>query len=106
MKTLSEVRVILQRLQPGERAVELDYPDNLGKRTKLGGEPDWIQSPESTLCSCGAELTFVAQIDSIDDHGASGIPYNQQEYMFDDVGMIYVFFCSECGEATSFVQGY
>ena len=101
---LPEVGVILQRLQPGQKAVPLDYPDNIGKRTKLGGEPDWAQEGEVPVCpECGDLMTFVAQIDSID---YSGWGKADELYMFGDVGMIYVFYCLECNETTSVVQGY
>jgi len=101
---LSEVGVILQRLQPGGKAVPLDYPDNIGKRTKLGGEPDWEQEDETPVCpECGEFLTFVAQIDSID---YSGWGKADERYMFGDVGMIYVFYCLACNETSSVVQGY
>ena len=109
-RLISEVRVILQRLKPEEKAFPFDdiHDGNaLGKRTKLGGKPDWIQFPEETMCQyCQMEMTFIAQIDSIDDFVASGIDYSEAEYMFDDVGMLYVFYCFECGETATFCQGY
>ena len=109
-KPLSEIRVTLQRLKPGEKALvfdDLHSGDALGKRTKLGGEPDWIQSPEETMCQyCQKEMSFIAQIDSIDDPVDSGIDYSESEYMFEDVGMLYIFYCFECGETATFCQGY
>ena len=50
-RTLNEYRVKLESVQRGERAVPLDYPANLGLRTKLGGKPDWIQGDETPECS-------------------------------------------------------
>jgi uncharacterized protein YwqG len=107
---LPEFRVILHRLPPGERAVELEYPNNIGKRTKLGGTPDWIQTAEIPVCpECREEMTFVAQIDSI-DYIDKYIPevtvYGTEQYMFGDVGIIYTFFCFNCLQTTSVFQSY
>ena len=102
VKELPEIRVTLERVPAGERAVPLDYPDNLGVRTKLGGTPDWIQGDEAPVCqSCNNAMTFVAQIDSI-EHDSKHNPLRRdcmghQDYMFTDVGMIYVFWCFNCG---------
>jgi hypothetical protein len=68
-------------------------PDEIGSRHKLGGNPDFIQKANIPLCACGLEMTFYAQLDSLND-----------EYCIADVGMIYVFFCFECIEVQSFVQ--
>jgi hypothetical protein len=96
---LSERKVILQEVNKGERVVERD---KLGERTKLGGVPDWIQHDDTPICSsCHNFMTFVAQIDSIDFSKAEA-----GEYMFGDVGMIYVFFCFECSETESVFQCY
>jgi hypothetical protein len=108
---LPEIRVVLERVLPGERAVALDYPDNLGMRTKLGGAPDWIQNDDTPHCDqCDTLMTFVAQIDSI-EHDNRHNPLRrdcmgQQDYMFGDVGMIYVFFCRECGNPSAVQQCY
>jgi len=112
IKVLPEVRVRLTRCTKGEKAVPLDYPKNLGLRSKLGGEPDWIQCDEVPECeSCGSAMSFVAQIDSI-EHEAANNPLakkavgGKQDYMFGDVGMIYVFFCFDCCETKSVIQCY
>lgn len=111
MRPLPEIRVTLERVSPGDRAVIDDYPDNLGLRTKLGGEPDWIQGDEVPECEdCGEPMTFVAQIDSI-EHDSPNNPLRRayparKDYMFGDVGMIYVFFCFACGRPASVHQGY
>lgn len=101
---------MLQRLNPGEKALSFDdvhSSDAIGKRTKLGGEPDWIQPAENIMCRyCQQEMTFIAQIDSIDDSIASGINASEAEYIFEDVGMLYVFYCFECGETAALCQGY
>src|SRR5262245_20937586 len=66
-KQLKEYRVRIEPVPNDQRAVALDYPDNLGLRTKLGGGPDWIQDDETPQCySCGSEATFIAQIDSVE----------------------------------------
>jgi uncharacterized protein YwqG len=100
-RELPEIRVSLERVPHGQQAVRFDYPANLGLRSKLGGKPDWIQNDEVPGCShCGKGMTFVAQIDSI-EHDSRHNPLGrdclgEQDYMFGDVGMIYVFFCFEC----------
>lgn len=74
----------------------------LGKRSKFGGNPDWIQNDETPKCECcKKKMEFVAQLDSID---FTGYASKNVEYMFGDVGMIYVFFCRDCGTTKSVLQ--
>ena len=62
-RNLNEYRVKLERVKRGEKAVPVNYPKNLGRRTKLGGKPDWIQGDETPECpQCGDTMYFVAQI--------------------------------------------
>jgi uncharacterized protein YwqG len=83
---------------------DLQYPKNLGKRSKLGGKPDWIQNDETPRClHCKNDMEFVVQIDSI---GYTGSALTTGECMFGDVGMIYVFFCKECGKTKAVFQEY
>src|SRR5947209_6016712 len=100
---LPEFRVSLSAVTAGEEAIDLPYPDNLGQRTKLGGDPIWIQGDETPLCPrCREEMSFVAQIDSI-GHTAlepAGL------FMFGDVGMLYLFYCFGCGGTDAVVQSY
>jgi hypothetical protein len=112
MEILPEFRVTLTRLKKGETAYPIDGPhyEYHGQRTKLGGEPDWVQSDEVPLCSdCGAPMSFVAQIDSV-EHQWKSNPHSvdalsdDQRWMFADVGMIYVFFCFECSTTSSIFQ--
>ena len=112
MELLPEFSVILRRLKKGETAYPIDDPhyDYHGQRTKLGGEPDWIQSDEMPFCTdCVAPMSFVAQIDSVEHHWKSN-PHSvdalsdDQKWMFGDVGMIYVFFCFDCSTTTSVFQ--
>jgi uncharacterized protein YwqG len=96
-KNLREICIELKE-NCGEK---LNYPNNLGKRTRLGGIPDWIQEKETPICKkCGKKMDFIAQIDSID--------YNskKKEYMFGDVGMIYVFYCFNCEKTESVFQSF
>ena len=82
-----------------------------GMQTKFGGEPDWIQDCEVPVCTnCGQLMSFVAQIDSI-EHDNKHNPLRRhcldhQDYMFGDVGMIYVFFCFPCCTTESVFQCY
>jgi hypothetical protein len=85
-------------------------PDDLGFRTKFGGDPDWDQIDETPVCaSCNQPMTFVAQLDSI-EHDSKTNPHRidairgDQHFMFGDVGMIYVFFCFECCQTKSVFQ--
>src|SRR5262245_2749848 len=104
-KKLREYRMDLERVAAGQRAVD---PDALGERSKLGGDPDWIQYDQTPICTnCNRPMTFLAQIDSI-EHNSDSNPHRcrsgKQEYMFGDVGMIYVFLCLECLQTKSVVQ--
>jgi len=107
-EVLREYRMKFEKVPPGEKAVP--DPKKLGIRSKLGGEPDWCQNPEVPECpACGSLMSFVAQIDSIEhdeEHNphAIGCLSKQQQYMFGDVGMVYVFLCFDCNETTSILQ--
>ena len=110
IKTLPEFRVILERVKPGETAYPMKggfaIDDHDGQRTKLGGEPEYIQGGDGVpdCPSCSKPLLFVAQIDSV-EHDWLTNPHRvnsispEQEWMFGDVGMIYVYFCKECLQA-------
>jgi hypothetical protein len=66
----------------------------VGERHQLGGDPDFIQTEERPVChQCGEEMTFYAQIDSLND-----------EVVLGDVGMIYVFVCFDCLEVQAILQ--
>jgi uncharacterized protein YwqG len=105
---LREYRIKFDKAPRGGK-VAIDT-HKLGARSKLGGEPDWVQNPEIPKCrECKQPMTFVAQIDSM-EHDESYNPHavnclsGQQHYMFGDVGMIYVFLCFECMATKSVVQ--
>jgi hypothetical protein len=68
-------------------------PKNVGTRHKLGGKPDWLNGSDVPRCSCGKEMTFYGQLDSIND-----------EFVLADCGMIYVFVCFDCFETKSILQ--
>jgi hypothetical protein len=65
----------------------------VGKRHRLGGEPEFLQKPQFPSCSCGKQMTFYGQLDSIND-----------EFVLADCGMIYVFVCFDCLETKSILQ--
>jgi hypothetical protein len=98
---LREYRV---RVIPAERSgPQPKYPDNIGLRTKFGGVPDLIQSggedAEVRCPQCFALMTFVAQIDSFEYNGENNPnrrDYGDEQFMFGDAGMIYIWFCFEC----------
>jgi uncharacterized protein YwqG len=66
----------------------------IGTRHQLGGEPTFIQEEEHSICpDCGEQMTFYAQIDSIND-----------DVCLADCGIVYVFVCFDCFSTTSFIQ--
>lgn len=104
--------MIFEPMVDGEAVCALVYPDDLGLRSKLGGEPDWEQDEEWPMCeSCNAPMTFIAQIDSM-EHNSERNPHRRdavgvdQHYMFGDVGMLYVFLCEDCNEGKVEMQCY
>src|SRR6266446_9340849 len=105
---LREYRIKFEKVPGGKKAVP--DPDKPGVRSKLGGEPDWVQQPEVPKCSdCKQQMTFVGQIDSIEhdekhNPHAIGCLSGKQQYMFGDAGMIYVFMCFSCLTTKSVVQ--
>jgi hypothetical protein len=62
----------------------------IGKRHRLGGMPDSLQPPDFPACSCGKQMTFYGQLDSIND-----------EINLADCGLIQVFVCFDCFETQS-----
>ena len=66
------------------------------QKSKIGGNPDWIQSPQTLVCDkCKKKMSFYGQLDSIND-----------DYKIADAGMIYVFVCKECVSSKSIIQSY
>ncbi|MDR0695688.1 MAG: hypothetical protein LBF56_02885 [Holosporales bacterium] len=73
----------------------MSTPD-IGKRSRLGGTPGFIQDADWPICPyCREKMTFYAQLDAIGDG-----------YDLADCGLIYVFVCFDCYETKSFVQSY
>jgi len=114
MEPLPEFKVTLTRVKKGKTAYpigdDIDPDDYLGQRTKLGGVPDWDQEADVPVCDCCKKaMTFIAQIDSVEHdwdtnpHGVDACS-DKQKWMFGDVGMIYVFFCSDCLQSKSVFQ--
>jgi len=67
---------------------------DVGRRNKLGGDPDWMQAAQVPTCrDCGELMTFYGQLDSIGD-----------QICLADVGMIYVFVCFDCFTTASILQ--
>lgn len=110
---LKEYKIILQEVPEGEESTGSD-DDNVGFRSKLGGEPNWIQEPDVPVCpDCEIPMTFVGQIDSIEQmkytHNDSLIielPTPGIKYDFGDAGMLYVFYCFHCSHTESVFQCY
>ncbi|MBL6936791.1 MAG: hypothetical protein ISR49_03095 [Alphaproteobacteria bacterium] len=95
MKAIPPFRLVAEPLNDAAAALPTFRwaGDNVGKRHKLGGAPDFIQSPETPLCSCAKPMTFYAQLDSIND-----------DYCLADCGLIYVFVCFDCFETKAMLQ--
>ena len=95
MSEIPEIPLVMSPQTAEARAViGFRWNKSVGRRHKLGGSPDWIQSDKTPEChSCFARMTFYAQLDSIGDEFALG-----------DCGMMYIFICFECGETKMVVQ--
>ncbi len=108
-RVLAEYRVTLTPAPTEPQAAPAEDRDDSGLRTKFGGEPTWIQHDATPACSrCRSAMTFVGQIDSF-EHDSPDNPNRKnwrgpRDYVFGDVGIIYVFFCFECTEAKCVVQ--
>lgn len=106
-RPLRQYRVLFELVPEGKQAIDRKM---LGERSKLGGTPDWEQVDETPACPiCGRSMQFVGQLDSI-EHDRKTNPSRMdalsenQQYMFGDVGMIYIFFCFECLEVHAVFQ--
>jgi hypothetical protein len=65
----------------------------IGTRHRIGGVPDGVPEAEYPRCSsCGHAMTFYGQLDSIGDDVALA-----------DVGVVHVFVCFDCFDATAHV---
>ncbi|MES0864214.1 hypothetical protein ABLN87_17825 [Ruegeria sp. SCPT10] len=96
MKEIPEIPLVMQATtMEAEREIGFKWADaSVGRRSKIGGKPDLVQDGCRQVCkSCGSEMTFYAQIDSVGD-----------EVCLADVGMVYVFVCFDCFTSESFVQ--
>lgn len=96
MMTLPPFRLSAEPLSDEARQVQgfRWAAEEVGKRHRLGGQPDFIQQPDWPSCpSCAQQMTFYAQLDSIGD-----------SITIADCGMIYVFICLDCYETRSIVQ--
>lgn len=64
--------------------------DEVGKRHRLGGQPDYLEEADYPSCGCGKKMSFYGQLDSIND-----------EYVLADCGIVSVFVCFDCYETKS-----
>jgi hypothetical protein len=64
--------------------------DGVGRRHKLGGNSDFIERSLYPHCSCGKQMTFYGQLDSIND-----------EFNIADCGIVSIFICFDCFETKS-----
>ena len=95
MKKIPEIKLKLSpQSEEAKAAIGYKYNPDAGDRSKLGGDPDWIQQPEWPIC-CGEMMTFYGQLDSIGDN-----------FDLADCGMIYVFVCYDCFNTVSILHAY
>ena len=62
----------------------------LGRRHRLGGEPSHLSTPAPSCPECRTEMWFYGQLDSIND-----------EISLADAGVVTVWICFDCYEATA-----
>lgn len=68
--------------------------ERIGTRHRIGGEPEGLAEAEYPRCgSCLQRMTFYGQLDSVGD-----------DYALADVGVVMVFVCFDCFEATALVD--
>jgi hypothetical protein len=66
-----------------------------GRKSKLGGKPNWVQSDETPDCpKCDAPMAFTAQLAS-DKHIA-----------YSDMGLLYAFTCPDCKIIATSIQSH
>jgi hypothetical protein len=94
-RMIPEIPLVLAPATPEARAA-IGYKwaaPEIGKRSKIGGRPLWLQKPQCPDCSCRRSMTFYGQLDSIGD-----------DINLADCGLIYVFVCFDCFETRSLLQ--
>jgi len=97
MDQIPEIPLVLTpETDEAKKVVGFEWNDQVGKRNKIGGSPDWQQGEEKPKCpapGCNKEMTFYGQLDSVGD-----------SICLADCGMIYVFVCMDCYETKSILQ--
>lgn len=96
MKKLPEFAIRLEPMTDEARgALGFKWAsEEVGRRSKLGGEPDFLQDEDWPICpDCGEPMSFYAQLDSLSD-----------KFIIADSGMVYVFLCFGCNETKSIIQ--
>lgn len=96
MKTIPPFKLVLEPVGDDARAMQgfKWAPENIGKRHRIGGVPEFLQQSKWPTCSvCQRDMTFYAQLDSIGD-----------DLVIADCGMVYVFICFDCCETASIIQ--
>ena len=98
MDAIPEIRLVPQA-ETDEAASLLERPQfldpSIGERHRLGGTPDFLRADSWPSCvSCGAQMTFYAQLDALPSGG----------FDLADAGLIYVFVCFDCFTARAVLQ--
>lgn len=88
-----EIKILLDITADNAKHIGFPGGGELGKRSKFGGDPVWIQDEAWQVCNCSRKMSFYAQLDSI------GIDMN-----IVDCGLIYIFICEKCISVKSIVQ--
>ncbi len=97
MKTIPEYRLELRNVD-GSPVITKRFKwasPEIGSRSKIGGNPDPLCGERPRCSSCQKEMSFYAQIDSLDDDNVIG-----------DCGMIFVFICLDCGIPEAIVKSH
>lgn len=97
MKTIPEYRLELRNMDGSPvttKRFKWASPE-IGNRSKIGGNPDPLCGERPGCPSCKKEMSFYAQIDSLDDANVIG-----------DCGMLFVFFCFDCGQVETIVRSH
>lgn len=88
-----EIKILLDITDDNKKYIGFPGGGELGKRSKFGGDPNWIQGEEWPLCNCNKRMSFYAQLDSLGLDMGIG-----------DCSLIYIFICKKCNTVKSLAQ--
>jgi hypothetical protein len=77
------------------RLVPVPKGRKAGRRSRLGGSPEWLQGEDIPECpNCEKGMEFVLQLDSSEEIG------------FGDMGMLYAFVCPRCRVSATLIRSF